>query len=265
MKSNRIIWGLVSIFVLAAIAVTFGTRDSSSQQKSSEKKSDSEIEADYKAAFPVVEYAAERSLDTSRKAKSRKYDRIAVLDPTIADNSRDMSTLDWEVGLSPLPVDKSQVIVLGTIIEARAHLSDNKASVYSEFSIAVEKIFKNEDGQEIGTGDTLMAERRGGRVRFPNGFETWVFVAGQGMPSLQKKYLFFLSRDFPDLGTQKSDLHILTAYKLEDGRVVPMDSPGGGKHSIAKYYQSKSISTLLGDLEVRLSKAGDSTNRKEIR
>lgn len=216
---------------------------------------------DLRATFPVVEYSQERSSDASRKAKSLKYGKIPILDPSITANSEEVAFLEWETGLPALPVDKSQIIVVGKVVEANAFLSNNEVSVYSEFKIEIEDVLKNESVRSLERSNCILAERQGGIVRFPSGFEKWFHVAGQRMPTVNGRYLFFLSYDFPGLGMQERDLYLLTAYELKGKQVVPLDDPAGGTHPIARKYKGKEASVLFEDLYKSLRKSSiKSTN-----
>lgn len=217
----------------------------------------------FKEAFPVVEYTDEPISVPARLSKSQKYGRVPLLNPNIADNARSVSILDWEIGLTALPVEKSQVIIIGKVVEATGFLSANKASVYSEFRIEVEKILKNNTLEKLDRDEYIFAERQGGVVRFPTGFEQWFFISGQRMPIVQKRYLFLLSHYFPGLAPQTKDLHILTAYELRDGVVFPLDDPSGGTHPIASYYRGKTESQLFGDLNKLLQKSSEKATKPE--
>ncbi len=207
-----------------------------------------------KSTFPVVEYSADKIAGPIRDKKSRKYDKIHVLDPDKLADSEEFASTHWEAGISALPVDKSQLIVAGKVTDASAYLSENKASVYSEFKIEIEEVFKTDSLQEWKKGQHLIAEREGGRVRFATGFETWFHIAGQGMPIKNGRYLFFLSHTFPNLGYHKDDFHIITAYDLDSDHVISIDRPGGGSHPIAKTYRGKHSSVLFADLKRLLKK-----------
>ncbi len=122
---------------------------------------------EFKATFPIVEYSYEGISSPARRAKSAKYGKVPVIDPNLIGNKREVAFLDWEVGLPPLPINKSQVIVIGRIVEANAFLSDNKQSVYSEFKIQIENTLKNELVQTLDPGESLFAERQGGRCYIP--------------------------------------------------------------------------------------------------
>lgn len=251
MKSNRIIWGLVSLVVLVTIAISLGTMTSHSQKDTS-KEQENEGYKD----FPSVEYSSERIVDEVRKVKSQKYNKYKILDPNISKDNKEVSFVDWLTASSPLPTAESQIIVLGKVVTAQAHLSENKNSVYSEFKIEIEKILKNSSKSELEIGKCINAEREGGIVRFPSGKETWYLVSGQHMPKVGSRYIFFLTPDFPSYGL-KQDLFLMTGYELRNGKVFPLDSPDGGTHPIATFYKGKEESVLLNDLQNALE---NSTN-----
>jgi len=187
----------------------------------------SEQVQDIKATFPRVDYSYGSVSDPARKARGRNYGKLKTIDPNITEDDQSFIHVDWEVGVTALPVDKSIVVVRGTVVESNAFLSDNKENVYSEFKIKIEEVFKNETDAELKKGYYIFAERDGGIVRFPSGFEKWVLIASQRMPTTGSRYLFFLNRDFPLSGISKSDLNVLTAYELKDEIVIPLDTPGG--------------------------------------
>ena len=201
--------------------------------------------------FPVVEYAQNPPADPIRTANSSKYGSVKILDPNIYENSMEAVSNDWEVGLTALPVRESQVIVRGKISHRAAYLSANMSDVYSEFTINAEKFFKPQNSRKLP--DLIRAERWGGIVKFPSGFEKWFFVNGQRMPEEGKEYVFFLSNNAASIGLSRDDLFILTAYEIQpNGMVAPLDYPGGGTHPIAATYLNKPVSSLLIDLEVAI-------------
>jgi len=231
---------------------------SSHSQQDTSKKQDKtgneDLRSKIRDTFPVVEYSTQLKAGGDVNPKSEKYNKYKVLYPNITEDSEEVSFVDWEAELTPLPIEKSQIVILGKVIDVQAHLSSNKNSVYSEFKIEIEKVFKNSSQQKFKDGKYISAEREGGIVSFPSGYKTWYRIAGQIMPKTGQKYLFFLTHDFPMYG-QKQDLFLLTGYELRDGRVFPLDNPGGGTHSIAKFYAGKEVSVLLDDLQNALEKS----------
>ncbi|MBA3634268.1 MAG: hypothetical protein H0W58_15870 [Acidobacteria bacterium] len=74
------------------------------------------------------------------------------------------------------------------------------------------------------------------------------------MPKVGSKYVFFLTHKFPLYGYQEQDLYLLTGYELKNGKVFPLDNPGGGTHPVATFYKGKEESILLDDLQNALEK-----------
>lgn len=68
------------------------------------------------------------------------------------------------------------------------------------------------------------------------------------MPEVGERYLFFLTHDFPLYGQQDDAFYLLTAYRLKDGKVSPLDFADGGTHPTYTRYKDKSESTLIADL-----------------
>lgn len=231
---------LISATMLFAVA-TFKTQAQDKTQQMQEKD-----------LFPVVDYANQESVDEKRKKKSEKYNKSALSFPTnIFQDSETGSYEHWSEGLTALPVEKSEVVVLGKVVSAKAYLSNDKGSVYSEFKIEIETIFKNSSQQELEDDKYLRAERLGGIVRYPTGYKFWFHVLGQEMPGIDRRYVFFLTNNFEYRGRHKQDLHLLTAYELKDGKVFPLDNPGTF-HPIATTYKGKEESVLLNDLQKAL-------------
>jgi hypothetical protein len=242
----------VALIPLSVLMVSSGQSVETSTSKQSPKNDEARLR-ELKAKFPKVSFYQGDSSDVKRKAKSAKYTDFSSLEPGLAGNKTVTLAIDWATGLPALPAGESKVIVEGRVLNASAHLSQNKKFVYSEFEIGVDKVFKDAAGI-AKTEDRLFAERMGGVVQFPNDFETWVSVAGQAMPTVGKTYVFFLTDRIAGIKSPTKDLHILTAYEIDtiSGTVTPLDNPGGGKHPISKAYRGKNKVTLISDLERHL-------------
>lgn len=228
-KRRFVIPAIIGLGLLTALPVLIALQGQTTPEKSKSlhQRFQQPDMGEVKSTFPRVSYTFEEISEPFRKAKSQKYGRVRTIDPNISENAQEMITADWEVGVDAVPVAKSVVIVLGIVVDAAAYLSDNKQGVYSEFKIEIEKVFKNDTDQELKKGDYLFAERDGGVVIFPTGFEKWVYIRSQRMPTKGRRYLFFLNRDFPLTGKQISDLNLLTAYEFKGELVTPLDFPGG--------------------------------------
>lgn len=207
------------------------------------------------ASFRSSIYASPTETDPNkrlrRQAKSKKYnDKHAPRLTEVSDQIFDLS--DWDVRLPALPVAQSVAIIIGEITEARAFLSDDQTNVYSEFSVRVDEVLKNENKNPISLGKLLVLERKGGRVRFPSGKIAVSLVNHQDLPHTGKRYVLFLTHQFP-LGGEIQDFYILTGYEFQGGRVFPLDKLPFG-HPITTY-KGRDETSFLTDLRVAINSA----------
>lgn len=122
----------------------------------------------------------------------------------------------WWRGLSALPTEQSDVVVLGVVTSRDAYLTEDRTGIYSEFKVLVSEVFKD-PAKTIISGTPISVNRTGGAVRFKSGKIQKYQIAHQGMPDVAAQYVLFLRK------TSDSDLLILTGFKLVDGHVTPLD------------------------------------------
>lgn len=189
--------------------------------------------------FPIADYEAPAPSDPEelrkRRAQGKKYDNAETpMSHPSGILSSSTTAGDWEYGLeSVLPAAQSSLVIIGMVTDAKAFLSNEKTGIYSEFTIQVGEVLKGDPVPLLNSDGTLTAERWGGRVRNESGHAVTYSVAGQGMPRVGQRYLFFLGRNArqdsvmgrPD--TADMSRNILTAYELRAGKVYPLDSAGG--------------------------------------
>ena len=65
-------------------------------------------------------------------------------------------------------------------MKAKAHFSDRKTHVFSEFEVEIEEVLKNDGNFTVGS--SVVVERAGGRVRFPSGKIMVSIISNQQMP-----------------------------------------------------------------------------------
>lgn len=220
MKSNRIIWGLVALVVLITIAVSFGTKNSHSQQGNSNKQDNKGYEDLSK--YAVVDYDAPEPTNATereeRKLKNKRYDNQDwVLKNPHPDDSG-VGRYDEQTPPPLIPADESNLVIVGKIVKVTAHLSNDKLSVYSEFTIRVEQILKNDVSREVKQEEFIIADRAGGYVRYPNGQKVLYRLSERGLPKVGSEYVFFLTSD-----KQNPNYEILTLYGLKDARIIQLD------------------------------------------
>jgi hypothetical protein len=174
--------------------------------------------------LPIVDFDAPATNALRRKAKGARYDRQSSepIHEAPSISGRVWSN-HWARGLEALPIDSSDTILIGTIIDAQAYLSNDKTGVYSEFGVLVVEVLK-QDAAKPPIENTVSVERFGGAVRFASGALQKYETTGQGMPHRGGRYLFFLKR----LDAEPS-FSIVTAYELGDQTVSPLDGAHFGE------------------------------------
>jgi hypothetical protein len=196
---------IVLTFLLATLAFGFFRKDTRSQRAAAkaveqeltgnEVKSQSTAKELDDAATPVVDLISSytAAVTTDRWLKNNRYDNQGMveseIDPRAAYVEREPPG-----DISDIPTDKSDLIVEGTVTDSAAFLSNDKGAVYSELTVHVSDVLKATPDLNVKNGDSVVTERFGGRVRYPNGQIVRYRIVGQGSPEKGKTYLFFLSR-----------------------------------------------------------------------
>lgn len=204
------------------------------------------------AAAPVVDLNNVREDDRidkkARKLKNARHDNSGS-DKThpYPNVSEVLGEPEWPSGYSDLPIDKSDVIVEAVVADSRAFLSDDKTGIYSEFTIVVSKPLTLRTGSTINVGDRIVAERAGGKVRYPSGQVIRWRIARQGVPIIGKKYLFFLAK------AEQDSYKLLTAYEIDGSKIFALDGSrtelGRQGGSIFDKHNNKDLSTFMEEVE----------------
>jgi hypothetical protein len=170
------------------------------------------------AATPIVDYDAStaNSETANRIAKNGRYDGGNLVKADVGTRAVEVfihAHYDWD----DLPFGYSNLVVEGKVTDSAAFLSNDKTTVYSEFTIRVTDVIKTSDGIAVNKNDSIITERRGGRVKYSSGKVIRYTLVGQGSPMVGKKYLFFLE------DAQQGNYNILTAYELQGNKVFALD------------------------------------------
>lgn len=240
MRSN---WKLISILLitilLIAALIGFKAQPQSvqgSQTKQTPTRGETIEEADV-SQFPIVDYVIEKGLAVKERAKweakGKKYNSRHV--PPLNEFSNQVfSFVDWERGLPALPFDRSSAVIIGEITGAEAHLSSDETKIYSQFTVRVDAVLKNDELAALNPQSKITVERPGGRVRFPSGKIVVAAVSNQDLPRIGRRYVLFLTHDFIMGGRYNDTFFILTGYELRNGKVSPLDKVSSG-HPISAY------------------------------
>jgi hypothetical protein len=184
-----------------------------------------------KSTYPVADYEETEPSDLNlrrlRKARAKRRnvtlragDSVDVREIMITERSRSSwggppSHAPVEAGL---PASQSAAIVVGEVTDAQAFLSEDKVSVYSEFTVRVVEVLKNNTGVPLTLGSAITTVRRGGAVRFSSGEVIQKGTGGKPFPLKNRKYVLFLRYE-----SEGEDFPIITAYELRGGIVLPLD------------------------------------------
>lgn len=244
-KTIAIALGCVVAVGVTALA-SFRNTQNRNDQNRGQSKSQQMMEAESK--LPIADYDAVGPSDPDarqkRAAKGDKYEKAElVIDPyadLVSNNEH------WGRGLSDIPADKSDVIVVGAVVSAKAYTTHSKTRVYSEFTVQVDEVLKDDKNNRIQVGEHIDIDRLGGRVRFGNGKVGLYLITGQNMPQVDHRYILFLTKS-----GGKGDYSILTGYEILDGYIALLDNPGSG-HPIAKR-KDADASSFLNEVRVAVN------------
>src|SRR5918911_3529852 len=251
-KNIYLLCALLTIALVAAMATLRGQGQQGSPSVRQEK--------DDERFGPVVDYIAPVPIE--KLAASNRYnDRYLKEDPRVEEAS---TNAEWVSNLPAFPVTFSDAIVLGEVAGAKAYMSGDKTGVYSEFTIRIDDVFKNDNQTPLAVGSFVAAEREGGRIRFPSGHILRYKLSNQNMPRIGRKYILFLQRadHFLERKEQEPTLLILTGYELRAGRVFPLDGVEGdnthrGGHKLPQFaaYEDADATTFLKSVKEAITQS----------
>jgi hypothetical protein len=174
------------------------------------------------AQIPVALYSAKLPADRADKelrvARNSRYDKRVPMTFTELpiDTTAYSTNSHWWLGIPALPTAESDAVVIGEIGGVNAYISNDKTGAYSEFTIRVKRVFKNDTRLSAGS---LVADREGANVQLPDGRIVRYGIAGQGMPQVGRRYVLFLQYN-----EAAKVYDIITGYELRDRYVFPLDN-----------------------------------------
>ena len=186
MKHSRLPWGIAVLVV----TISFGPSLTHGQQENSKQRD--------LTKYPIVDFAAAADPSDAaererKKEKDKRYEKrpfiITKPQPDVTGSTLFDNELRPE---SAFPFKESKLVITGVILGSL--MSSTKSTVYSEYSVRIERILK-QAGQEIQVGQLVDMDRMGGRVRYPNGAVILYLNDWQDLPELCERYLFFLDAE----------------------------------------------------------------------
>jgi len=234
-KYKILILLLTAVFCITALIAVPKRQEQSSASGSKPRKTDVNH-------FPVAEFGSSETKDTKRKARAEKRNKSHWrVDPDSAsDSTVRVDSVDFS--LPALPTKEAQAVVIGTVSDAKAYLSNDKTGVYSVFVVLIEEVLKHSG--KLTVGSAVEAEREGGRVKFPSGRTHLYKVSEQDMPRLGGRYVFFLTQ------TDTEDVfEIITGYEIRADAVSPLD-----ELPQTRAYENATPVSFLNELKTKLAR-----------
>lgn len=250
---HRVTYALVAL-VLATVGFSISTRGNGQDPATAADSQESaatalQIHEARKRTFPIADYDEPEPSDPSKRAarreKQKRYDKFSLVakDPH-PDTAETNFIGEPHVDIPALPVEKSDVIVVGDVIAGEAHLSADKQNVFSEFTIRVRQVYKTTALAVSAADELIIVERVGGFVRYPNGQTVLYRGAGVGMPRVGGECLLFLNL------IPRSDAYtILSGYELGRKGVESFDYAGR-----LEAFRGFDVPTFLSTFEALLTK-----------
>ena len=211
-------------YVLLVLVIVGGTVFLSTRKSRTQSAGQTERQAKWKEReeeatrnFPTADFneadPVEPEKRNAHKQKQKRHNGLGLVHRNPDPDSGGAGFIpEGEFDFPALPVAKSEIIILGEVLEATAHLSEDKTNVYSEFTIRVGSALKT----NTQLNSEIVIERLGGYVRYPNGQKLLYHVGTAAMPRVGGRYVFFVD-------ASSLDLSIITAYEFKDGKVSPLD------------------------------------------
>jgi hypothetical protein len=118
-----------------------------------------------------------------------------------------------------LPVSESDTILLGSVSKVQPYLSEDGTTLYTEYTVSVEDVFKDSASLFPKKDSVIALFRMGGSLRLPSGAVVRTDVHGLGDPPVAgHRYVCFLRYDA--LGYW---FRIDKLWELRNGVAAPMD------------------------------------------
>lgn len=231
MKNKWKMLGVIGIiFVFLAVGTTLIVNSQRRDDRNDQNVQSQRIQQD----VPIADYNEPLPSDIQERIKREKKNRARNTKIQPPNNPRQFMLTEGResnYGIIPshasvqpaIPAKRSDAVIIGEVINGEAHLSEDKISIYSEFTVKNPVVLKNLTPESISAERPVIVSRGGGGVRFPSGKVIYNLLLGNPMPQKGKTYLFFLKY------SDESGFSINTAYELTQGQVFPLDglTPNG--------------------------------------
>jgi hypothetical protein len=236
MKYKALAFALPIVFGISAFVVP---RQSGREQPLVQRRQKKIIDFNH---FPIASFSATEHSDSKRKARGEKRNKSNwdVNPHALSDSTVIVDSVD--VHLPAFPIEQASAVVIGTITDAKAYLSNDKTGVYSTFTVLITEVLKS--FEKLRSGNLVEAEREGGRVKFPSGRVHLFMVSEQDMPRVGSRYVLFLKET-----DTESVFEILTGYELGAAAVYALDDLPK-----SRCYENSPPTKFVNELRAKLAK-----------
>jgi hypothetical protein len=214
--------GILVVTVLTLIAITMvggiqwakSSLASSGGQERKKRNVKDEVLTPIDAAPDEVD-ASKRE---ARKEKNRRFNKSKRAFQLEEQKDGEISGTLLESPPPPALPITSDLIIVGRIQRRQPYLSENITCIYSELTVQVEDILKNNPSSPIDAYKPLTVNREGGAIRIPDGRVLRYFVSGSGsIPEVGKRYVLFLKHN------TDRDYKLVCGYELIDNVIIPLE------------------------------------------
>jgi len=184
---------LAALVIGATVPATLIGEGHQNLPSESQKESSKIWEPEAIRMAPEPTDPAERA---SRYARSKRYDGSGTR-PLTEQAPHYESIISVErFALPPFPISQSDVVVLGEVVDLQPYFSNDKTIIYTEYTVQIEEVLKNDNTKPLNLGDSIIMERIGGVLQLPSGIIVRLKVTGLGAPPRAgRRYLLFLKRN----------------------------------------------------------------------
>jgi len=215
-KSTYFLFGVTVTIMTLSVTVFTGGENSNSAQQNRSSRTPSLYEK--RERYPIAEANEVEPSDLLKKAKLKKqkqrYDKDAPFTRPGPQDEELAFRPEAQFDFPALPIAKSDVILVGQVLQAQAHRSENKLNVFSNFDVRIDEVLK---GSNLSVGRIVTVQRIGGFVKYEDGRKVLFRLSGNGMPAVGARYAFFLT-------AVDEDYSLLTAYEFGADGVMPLDN-----------------------------------------
>lgn len=249
-KSKLLLIALLLVLASSTLAVIQGVKSRTaglsalvSQTPTQKRESVDDDLPIYDPAATAAAAVHDEKKEARRKVK-RKIDSSPSIPITSLKENENITHIAEGMPLTALPVEQSDLIIIGEVMDAEAILSGDQRGLFSEFTVKIKKVLKNSTDASLTKGDSIFVERQGGRFKLPSGKLVTERVSETKMPLIGKKYVLFINKH------PHHYLALYTGFELSGDKVIALDNY---ENNPSTKYNGLTVSKLLSDINLALA------------